>query len=376
MNPTNPCSPHSAIVWAIATGMLLSLASCSTSTPTAVAPESKKSATAKFDPQILRDFTSKVVIPTNQLFASRAQEMSKAIDTFTKTPNEETLKAAQAAWVAARAPWEQTECFGFGPAESLGYDGSLDTWPVNATDLQGILKSNDKLSAEAIGKMKETEKGFHVMEYMLFGEGKTRKAKELSGRELKLLALLGADFAKVANNLADAWTKGVEGKPPYQSVLATAGQSGNTTYPTIEAGAQQIVEGMLDSLGEVADTKIGKTAEAQDPQLAESRFSLNTLTDIKHNVQGSRNVYLGSFPDAKTSGMGIGSYVAQVNPALDAKIKEQFAAATTALNKIPGPFEQAIANPQAATSIKEAKAAVEAVHETIEKEVKPLIIKS
>jgi putative iron-regulated protein len=331
------------------------------------------SATGKFDPQILRDFVDNVVVPNNNQFAQRADQLSKAIAVYTKAPDAQTLKGAQSAWVEARAPWEQTECFGFGPAESLGYDGALDTWPVNETDLKALLKSGDKLTANSVEKLKETEKGFHVMEYLLFGAGKSRQAKDLTPRELELLTLLGSNFAQNANNLADAWSKGIEGKPAYRNVLATAGTSGNTVYPTVQAGVAQIIEGMLGSLGEIADEKIGKALEEKDSKLAESRFSFNTLTDIKHNVMGSQNAYLGKFAESKTAGLGISSYVAQVNPTLDQKIKQQFEAALAALDKVPEPFEKSISDPKAAASIKAAQEAVNTLQNTIDKEVKPLL---
>ena len=206
------------------------------------------------------------------------------------------------------------------------------------------------------------------MEYLLFSPD---QPKDLSPRELALLNLLGTNFAEVASKLADAWRQGVAGKPAYRDVIATAGT--NTTYPTLQAGADQLIDGMLDSLGEVATKKLGKTFEQQDRQLAESRFSLNTLTDIKNNVIGSQNVYVGGFADAKTTGLGLSAHVVKVNPALDQKVKQQFQAALAALDKIPDPFEQAISDPKAAAAIKAAQAAVETVNDTIEKEVKPLI---
>jgi predicted lipoprotein len=131
------------------------------------------------------------------------------------------LQNAQNAWVAARSPWEQSECFGFGPVKTLGYDGSLDTWPVNETDLKKVLDSQDPITREYIEKRQDTEKGFHVIEYLLFGEGKNRQVNQLKKRELAYLQALAEDFSRVASLLADSWTKGVEGKPAYREIIAT-----------------------------------------------------------------------------------------------------------------------------------------------------------
>jgi putative iron-regulated protein len=331
---------------------------------------------AKFDRQILRDFVTVVVVPSNNQFAQQASTLSTAIDAYSAAPSATTLASAQAAWVKARAAWEQTECFGFGPTTSLGYDGALDTWPVNETDLKALMKSKAPLSAASVSKMKETEKGFHVIEYFLFGQDKRRQPTDLAQRDLQYLQFLGKDFARVATDLATSWSKGVEGQPAYQEVFGTAGEGGNTTYPTVQAGAQEMIQGMVDSLDEVANEKLGKPLAEKNPKLAESRFSLNTLTDIKSNLQGAQNVYLGSLPDANTNGKGLSVYIAQVNPALDSTVKQKFKVAAQSLEQISEPLETAVLNPKAADSIKAAQSAIDAVRETIEKDVKPLVVKS
>jgi putative iron-regulated protein len=331
---------------------------------------------AKFDRQILRDFVTAVVVPSNNQFAQQASTLSKAIDAYATAPSTATLASAQAAWVKARAAWEQTECFGFGPTTSLGYDGALDTWPVNETDLKALMKSKAPLSAASVSKMKETEKGFHVIEYFLFGQDKLRQPTDLGQRDLQYLQLLGQDFSRVATDLATIWSKGIAGKTAYQEVFSTAGEASNATYPTVQAGAQEMIQGLLDSLDEVANEKLGKPLAEKNPKLAESRFSLNTLTDIKSNLQGAKNVYLGSFPDANTSGKGLSVYIAQVNPALDSTVKQKFKVAAQSLEQISEPLETAVLNPKAAGSIKAAQSAIDAVRETIQKDVKPLVVKS
>jgi predicted lipoprotein len=225
--------------------------------------------------------------------------------------------------------------------------------------------------------MKETEKGFHVIEYFLFGQDKRRQPTDLAARDLQYLQLLGKDFASVATDLATSWSKGVEGKTPYQEVFSTAGEGGNTIYPTVQAGSQEMIQGIVDSLDEVANEKLGQPLAEKNPKLAESRFSLNTLTDIKSNLQGAQNVYLGSFPDAKTSsGKNLSSYIAQVNPALDGTVKQKFKVAAQSLEQISQPLETAILNPKVTDSLKAAQSAIDELRETIEKDVKPLVVKS
>jgi putative iron-regulated protein len=331
---------------------------------------------AKVDQQILSNFVDNVIIPNHDLFAQQAKLLSQKVDLLVKTPNDQTLKAAQSAWISARSAWEQTECFGFGPASSLGYDGALDSWPVNETDFKAMLKSGISLNSDSIEKLKETEKGFHVIEYFLFGQNKSRQASDLVQRDLNFLQLLGVDFAKVARDLATSWSKGISGKPPYRDVLITAGESGNSTYPTVQAGVEEMIQGMVDSLDEVANEKIGEAFQKKDPKLAESRFSLQTLTDMKSNLQGAQNVYLGSFSSANARRASLSARIAQINPQLDREVKASFQAAMDAMGKIPAPFEMAILDPNAAVAITQAQSAVNTIRETLEDKVKPLVVQS
>jgi putative iron-regulated protein len=347
------------------------------------------------DRQIIVDFADQVVIPTFESVANRADALSAALDAFTKTPNPQTLKTARSAWIAARFAWEQTECFGFGPIKSEGYDANFDSWPIDQNDLAAILASGDQITPGYIERLQGSTKGFHLIEYLLFGEDSRKAATGFSPRELTFLQHLGGDFAQVAHRMAASWTQGSADKPAYRQILVTAGAADNHAYPTLAAAAQEMVGGMVESLTEVADKKLGEPFEKKDPKLAESRFSLNTLADIQSNLQGSENVYLGRVANAqfanaqfanaqfanaqfanaqtKSAQAGLSRFVAQRHPELDTKVKQQFQAARSALAKIPQPFETAVLAPQAAEAIREARSAISSLQETLDKEVKPLL---
>ena len=49
---------------------------------------------------------------------STAKTLQSAVDAFLATPNDQTLKAARDAWVAARVPYLQSEVFRFGNTSS------------------------------------------------------------------------------------------------------------------------------------------------------------------------------------------------------------------------------------------------------------------
>jgi putative iron-regulated protein len=377
------CARTLSVMQAICLGLSVSMGviGCSTEQSdspavTAPSPNAANATNVDFDAKILSNFVDQVVIPNHASFATEAKGLAAALDTLAEAPTQANLKAAQSAWMEARAPWEQSEGFTFGPATSAGYDGSLDSWPVNENDFKAMLASSSSLDIAKISKMSETEKGFHVIEYFLFGPQNNRKVVDLKPRDLQYIRLLGQSFAATANNLQLSWTKGVDGKPAYREVFVTAGKEGNGVYPTTSAAAAEMIQGMLDSLDEVANEKMNEPFVKQDPKLAESRFSQHTLTDMKHNIQGAQNVYLGIFPGSNGNADGLSTFVAQAKPDVDATVKAQFETAMAAMEKIPAPFETAIQKPEAAAAIKAAVAAISEVRKTIETQVKPLVVKS
>lgn len=326
------------------------------------------------DQQVIIDFADEVVVPTYTMLAERAMLLADAAALLAADPSQDNLDAAQAAWVAARKPWEQSEGFLFGPVDSFGYDPAMDSWPVNRTDLDAVLASGDTFTPEYILSLQETQKGFHTIEYLLFGEGSSKTAAELDPRELEYLVAVTSELSGVAGDLALSWTDGIMGMGPYRDVVATAGQSGNTAYPSSLAAAQQILDGMIGICDEVANGKIADPYDAHDPTLVESQFSFNSLEDFSDNIIGVRNVWRGDSEVAGTDGRGIGEYVSQLDPALHDRVEAEIAAALAALAAIPAPFRDAITNPDAYPAIEAAQQAITTLQITLEGDVARLVL--
>ncbi len=353
---------------AIASLLLLSN-SCNN---TASTHQTSQAVSSDTTPLVVSHFADQVVIPTYQQLVQEAGELSKAVNGFVENPTPETLKTAQNAWVKTRTPWEQSEAFAFGPAESLGYDGDLDDWPVNETDVVAVINSQDEINIESVKKLQTTQKGFHTIEYLLFGLDSQKTAQDFSERELKLLQNLTIAFNESAHNLTKSWAKGVNGNPAYREVLATAGTNNNSAYPTQQAAVEEIIQGMLGCLDEVANEKIGKPLETKDDLTFESRFSHNSLNDFKDNLKSVENAYLGQIAGTGTQSNSISALVAQKNPELDQKIKQELKAALEAVNAVPNPIETTIKNPETTAKLTSAKAAILTAFTTIETQLLPL----
>jgi predicted lipoprotein len=360
----------------MATGLLMltSALACSSSD----SPANDKAggfASHAMSTQIVNDLTDQVIVSTYQLLANRLQGLSVAVKALQATTADPELKAAQQAWAAARVPWEQSEGFLFGPVDAEGFDPALDSWPVNRTDLDSVLASSDDLTADYVSQLDPTLKGFHTVEYLLFGVGGTKKASDFNARELQYLVAASGEMASVAGRLAEAWTKGIGGKPAWADLFKKAGSPDNSIYPSKQSAAEEIVRGMIGILDEVANGKIADPFEEQDTTLVESQFSFNSLADFKNNLRSVQNSYLGDCSECGTSGAGLKDYVASENPELDKRIKQQLDDSIAALDKIPQPFRDAILDSGAAGDIKAAQEAILKLQTTVEKELLPLILR-
>ena len=66
---------------------------------------------------------------TNSL--DTAKTLKLAVDAFLAKPTEDSLRAARAAWIAARIPYMQTEAYRFGNAIVDDWEGKVNAWPLD-----------------------------------------------------------------------------------------------------------------------------------------------------------------------------------------------------------------------------------------------------
>ncbi len=317
------------------------------------------------DRQIVTDFADAVVIPTYQLLATRAIALEAAVDALVEAPDDALLEAAREAWIAARSPWEQSEGFLFGPVDTLGIDPALDTWPLNETDLLAVLASPDSLTGAFVNRLPPSQKGFHALEFLLFGRDATHFAADLDPRELAYLAAIADDFTVLTARLAKSWTDGEGGLGAYRDIFVTAGEPGNSAYPSLSSALQEMILGMAGICDEVANGKIADPFDNRDPLLEESQFSHNSLLDFQDNVRSVRNAYLGGVPDAGTTGRGLSAWVLERDAMLDTDIRQAIETAINAIGNIPAPFSEAILDPASADEIVTAQEAVRALHDLL-----------
>jgi putative iron-regulated protein len=287
-------------------------------------------------------------------YADLATESSGLLTAVTLLQNSATaghLEAARAQWRAARTPWEQSEGFLFGPVDTQALDPSLDSWPVNVVDLDAVLASSAPLTPSYVAALGDAGlRGFHTIEYLLWGAEGQKTAADFTAREFEYLVAATTVLRDDAATLADAWRPG---GGDFAAELVEAGEEGSL-YVSQRDAVQQLVEGLAGIAEEVGTGKISGPYSEHDATLEESRFSANSLADFQDNIRSVRNVYLGDY--GATTGAGITDLVAARDAALDARVRSEIDAAIAAIGAIPAPFSTALLEENAAID-----AAVDAV---------------
>lgn len=274
------------------------------------------------------------------------------------------IEQACAKWYEARKQWELSEAFLYGAAGDYNIDPHIDSWPLNATDLQALLDDPVRMGmmdAEYAAGLGYGLLGFHAIEYMLFDHqidassttGKARSGAFSRKEELIYLTAVAGDLANQCVRLEASW-KGfdnvsaekqtmlteaeLEPSFDYGESMKNAGKGGSKYKSYLEA-AQEIIQGCSDIADEVGNQKIGRPNEAaagasEDLSYIESPYAKNSKVDFYDNIVSIKNAYLGS----NVGDPSVSNYLADINPNADSAVRTAINAALEAIDAAPAPF--------------------------------------
>lgn len=319
---------------------------------------------------VINQVADSVILQTYINLHDKAVNLQLKLEVLKTIQNESALEDARQAWRETRHPWELSEGFLFGPVKSAGLDPAMDSWPVNVIDLDEVLSSPNALTPEYIDQLEGTVRGFHTIEYLLFGVNSNKKASEFTERQFEYLLSTGKNLEKVTKLLLEKWLPNGEDK--YITKIKTAGEAGNSFYVSKSSVIQEFTNGMIGIADEVANGKINDPFSQEDIKLEESRFSANSKKDFADNIRSIKNVYMGSLTN-HSDAKGISAIVKLYDKALDSKIQKEIDEAISSIESIPGTFTSAIFNNKA--EVTNAQVKVRKLQETLESELKPLVIK-
>ena len=284
-----------------------------------------------------------------------ARDLDAAIDSFLSEPSAEGLAAAKAAWLAARVPYQQTEAFRFGNPVVDGWEGRVNSWPLDeglidyvaaegsaptegtdenpAAAINVIANASFPLSGQTIdaaeitpaflsgtlheagGAEANVATGYHAIEFLLWGQdigaydaaaGQRPWTDYATRQEPDETAEGGMRWA-----VSDACTGGsCDRRSAYLAAasdllvsdleeMAAAWRDGGEARQSIVGdpnGIGRILTGLGSlSYGELAGERMQLGLLLNDPEEEHSCFSDNTHNDHFHDALGIRNVLTGRY---------------------------------------------------------------------------------
>jgi len=294
-----------------------------------------------------------------------AQALDAAIQALIARPSPATLGAARAAWVSARAPYQQTEAFRFGNAIVDDWEGRVNAWPldeglidyvdasygqdggenrlyttnvianpiltvngaeVDATLITPALLSGTLHEAEEIESNVAT--GYHAIEFLLWGQdlnGTGAGAGQRPATDFNLSDCTGGHCDRRVAYLTAASALLIDDLEEMVANWAADGTARAGLMQNPDAGIAAILTGMGSlSYGELAGERMKLGLMLHDPEEEHDCFSDNTHNSHYFDQIGIRNVYTGHYrriDGSVVSGPSVADVVAHVAPELDRELR-------------------------------------------------------
>ncbi len=261
--------------------------------------------------RLIENLGVNVMMATYVELDEKAEELQNAVEALKEKKTQANLDLARNKWKAARSFWTQSEAFFLGPVVYDELGEQLDSWPFDVNELEQILAESDSFSIFFILSLDRSLSGFHVMEYLLYGDDKEGNVKSLdrfTDSEIAYLAIVSRIVKGTTLEIKSDWDSPTGYSDPYVTNFMKIENNFSQTYQL-----WTLVNAMIELVAEMADIQLAKPLSDSpvnaDPTLIESRFSGNTLNELQDNIRGVLSLYTGDF--GEQTGPGMDEFVAE-----------------------------------------------------------------
>lgn len=303
-----------------------------------------------------------------------ARALDQAIEALVANPSEDTLAAAKAAWIEARAPYQQTEAFRFGNPIVDEWEGRVNAWPLDeglidyvdagygsesdANSFYAVnVIANARISAggeevdasemtpaliqslQEIGGIEaNVATGYHAIEFLLWGQdlnGTGPGAGARPASDFDPANCTGGNCDRRAAYLAAASDLLVS---DLEEMAGNWKEDGAARKALTEGDPEQGIASILTGLGslsygELAGERMKLGLLLHDPEEEHDCFSDNTHNSHFHDVKGIDNVYRGSYSridGSQVQGDSLAALVRETDAALADEMETRLAATLAA----------------------------------------------
>jgi len=304
-----------------------------------------------------------------------AKKLDAAIDALIAKPSDETLKAAKAAWIAARVPYQQTEVYRFGNPIVDEWEGKVNAWPLDEGLIDYVDASygkesdeNELYTANVIANPKikvngeeidvtnitpetlqslheageieaNVATGYHAIEFLLWGQdlnGTGAGAGKRPFTDYDKANCTGGNCDRRAAYLKAASTLLVTDLEDMVKAWAPDGDATKNVTGDPKAGLSAILTGMGSlSYGELAGERMKLGLLLHDPEEEHDCFSDNTYASHLNDAIGIKSAYTGEYlrvDGTKLKGPSVSELVVAKDKALDTEMKSKLDATLAAMN--------------------------------------------
>ncbi|MGP3698227.1 imelysin family protein [Rhodobacter sp. NSM] len=308
-----------------------------------------------------------------------ARVLQSAVKTLVAQPSEDALAAAREAWLASRAPYQQSEAFRFGNAIVDDWEGKVNAWPLDEglidyvdASYGGASEENDLAALNVIatptftlsgtevdateitpqlisGTLHEADgieanvaSGYHAIEFLLWGQDLNGTEAGAGNRPYTDYAsgeaCTGGNCDRRGAYLMAATDLLVSDLEYMVAQWADGGAAREAVTSEPDTGIQAMLTGMGSlSYGEQAGERMKLGLMLNDPEEEHDCFSDNTHNSHYYDGLGIRNVYLGSYTrtdGSKIEGPSLSNLVEAADPELDKVLTSQLDATVRQLDAL------------------------------------------
>lgn len=326
--------------------------------------------------QLLADLATPVMAQTYQAFADESGKLVQQVEQLCTSPSAETLELTRAAWRSARTPWKFAEAWAFGPVKDLRTRSDVDWFPRDDAQLDALIQGTEPITTELLQLQGAGARGMLAQEYLLFSPELPDPTLTLfssdgqAGRRCELLKGLVSIQLEAAQALAGAWNEG-----GFATSLATAGQ-GSEVYPATQTALDEVVNGLIFVLEDLADERLGLPLGLKDggtahPEYVQADRSNHALVDIESALLGFQRVYEGAPDDVDHVRLGLTDLVSSRKPLIDEGVRADWQVALAAVQAIEGPLQEAVV--QNPAQVQAAYDAIKVLHARLSADVAVLL---
>jgi len=316
-----------------------------------------------------------------------ARALGKAVDALVERPSAQTLSAAREAWLAARAPYQQTEAYRFGNPIVDAWEGRVNAWPLdegmidyvdasygtesdaNAYYIVNVI-ANPRISVggktvdagnitpalladvlhEADGNEANVATGYHAIEFLLWGQDlngsdpapadrtgtpQQRHAGDRPHTDFDPRHCTGGHCERRVQYLKAATALLISDLEEMAGQWQAKGEARAAVQDDPRAGLVAMLTGLGSlSYGELAGERMKLGLMLHDPEEEHDCFSDNTHNSHYYNQVGMRNVYLGRYArvdGTAVQGASLSDLVKARDAALDAEMRAKLDATMQAM---------------------------------------------